>query len=103
MASIALGHVDEDFRTNNDSDISAELTQQQITELRGQYAKDFLDDKRFVFGKYIISNDGNVRLSIFLQFNNFIFYVGSKVTPISKQSYFTNVRIYFQVYQGREP
>lgn len=93
--------MDEDFRTNND--ISAELTQLQITELRGLYAKDCLDDKKFVFGKYIISNDGNVRLSSLLQFNDFIFYVGSKVTPISKQSYFTNVRILFQVHQGCEP
>ena len=32
-ASIALGHVDEDFRSNYD--ISAELTQMQIIELCG--------------------------------------------------------------------
>jgi hypothetical protein len=56
--------VDEDFRTNND--ISAELTQLQIIELCGQYAKDFLDDKKFAFGKYTIFNDGKVWPSVFL-------------------------------------
>jgi hypothetical protein len=61
---MALGHVDEDFHTNND--ISAEFTQAQIIELRRQYAKDLLDDKKFVFGKYTISNDGKVWPSIFL-------------------------------------
>jgi hypothetical protein len=55
--------VDEDFRANYD--ISAELTEKQIIELCGQYATDCLDDKKFVFGKYTVSNDGIVWISIF--------------------------------------
>jgi len=55
-ASIAIANfLDEDFRANND--ISADSTQGQIKELREQYAKDCLDDKRFIFGKYTVTND----------------------------------------------
>ena len=56
--------MDEAFRTGNN--VSAELTQMQIIDLRGQYAKDCLDDKKFVFGKYTISDDGKVWIYIFL-------------------------------------
>ena len=93
--------MDEDFHTNYN--ISTDLTQMQIIELRGEYAKDCLDDKKFVFGKYTVSDDGNVWTSISLQFNDFTFCVGPKVTSISKQSYFTSVCIFLQVHQGCKP
>jgi hypothetical protein len=63
--------VDDDFRTKNDI-VSTDLTQVEISELRKQYATDCLADKKFIFGKYTISNDGDVCIFIFLLFNALI-------------------------------
>jgi hypothetical protein len=44
-ASIAIGHVDDEFRADNDiSKSTGDLTQMEISELREQYAKDCLAD-----------------------------------------------------------
>ena len=64
-ASIAIGHVDDEFRADSDISESTDLTQTEISDLREQYAKDCLADKKFIFGKYTISN-GKVCISIMI-------------------------------------
>jgi hypothetical protein len=50
--------VDIEFRLFNDFD-NSDLSE-AITELRRDYAQDLLDDKKFFFGKCIVSSDGTV-------------------------------------------
>jgi uncharacterized protein YgiM (DUF1202 family) len=73
-ASIAIGYVDDDFRADNDISESTDLTQAEISELREQYAKDRLADKKFIFGKYAISN-GKLCISIILSCNALIPFI----------------------------
>jgi hypothetical protein len=64
-ASLAIGIVDEDFHANHDTTSDSDFTQTEIKALREQYAKDYLEDKKFIFGKYVSTN-GKVRVSFIL-------------------------------------
>jgi hypothetical protein len=49
--------VDIEFHLSNDS---SGLSEDDVKELRQAYAHDLLEDKKFVFGKYVLSADGMV-------------------------------------------
>lgn len=53
----AIGNVDIEFHLSNDS---SGLSEDDVKELRQAYAHDLLEDKKFVFGKYVLSADGMV-------------------------------------------
>ena len=57
-ASSALTSLDNQFRLV--SDINPNLPEDDITELRREYAQDLFDNKKFIFGKYVIAKDGTV-------------------------------------------
>jgi len=42
------------------SDIDPNLLEDDITELCQEYAQDLFDNKKFIFGKYVIAKDGMV-------------------------------------------
>ena len=59
-ASAAITNLDAEFqiaRTDTEDD---DLSEADITSLRQGYAKDLFEDKKFIFGKYTVQQDGTV-------------------------------------------
>jgi hypothetical protein len=93
--------LDDDFRAN--SDIPADFTQEEISQLRKEYAEDMATDKKFIFGKYTVTDKGVVRISSFLvSAVNQVSVTGSKNATVSKQPPSADISALVQTYQGCE-
>lgn len=64
-ASSAIEMVDTEFRLD-DQDLDG-LSNEHIQQRRRNYAQDLLDDEKFVFGKYSVSQNDIVCFFIFLK------------------------------------
>lgn len=64
-ASAAIVNLDLEFRLEYEID-DAKLSEDEIDALRQKYARDLAEDKKFVFGKYVISENNDVRSHSFL-------------------------------------
>jgi hypothetical protein len=56
--------VENDFQTSTAETIY-NISQTEIIQLRKAYAEDLLKDKEFIFGRYTVSREGEVRFHSF--------------------------------------